>query len=78
MHKPGRNDPCSCGSGKKFKKCCEAKAVHKAINATPITETPSSMGKVKSLFERNVTAHPIQEPSLPKHEPEDKDVNPIL
>ncbi len=21
----GRNDPCSCGSGKKFKKCCEAK-----------------------------------------------------
>jgi hypothetical protein len=23
--KVGRNDPCSCGSGKKFKKCCEAK-----------------------------------------------------
>ena len=22
----GRNDPCSCGSGKKFKKCCAAKA----------------------------------------------------
>lgn len=21
--KVGRNDPCSCGSGKKFKKCCE-------------------------------------------------------
>ncbi|MGE3165847.1 MAG: SEC-C metal-binding domain-containing protein [Planctomycetota bacterium] len=21
---PGRNDPCSCGSGKKFKKCCQA------------------------------------------------------
>ncbi|MGE4159717.1 MAG: SEC-C metal-binding domain-containing protein [Planctomycetota bacterium] len=19
----GRNDPCPCGSGKKFKKCCE-------------------------------------------------------
>ena len=19
---PGRNDPCSCGSGKKYKKCC--------------------------------------------------------
>ncbi|MBI5430527.1 MAG: tetratricopeptide repeat protein [Nitrosomonadales bacterium] len=25
--KPGRNDPCSCGSGKKFKHCCEGKAV---------------------------------------------------
>ena len=22
----GRNDPCTCGSGKKFKKCCAAKA----------------------------------------------------
>jgi len=22
--KPGRNDPCSCGSGKKYKKCCGA------------------------------------------------------
>jgi hypothetical protein len=21
----GRNDPCPCGSGKKFKKCCAAK-----------------------------------------------------
>ncbi|MEO8682009.1 MAG: SEC-C metal-binding domain-containing protein [Vicinamibacterales bacterium] len=23
--KPGRNDNCPCGSGKKFKKCCELK-----------------------------------------------------
>jgi len=22
--KPGRNDPCPCGSGKKYKKCCGA------------------------------------------------------
>jgi SEC-C motif-containing protein len=22
VSKPGRNDPCSCGSGKKYKKCC--------------------------------------------------------
>ncbi len=21
-YKPGRNDPCPCGSGKKYKKCC--------------------------------------------------------
>jgi len=24
--KPGRNDPCPCGSGKKYKRCCGAKA----------------------------------------------------
>ena len=23
--RPGRNDPCPCGSGKKFKKCCLVK-----------------------------------------------------
>ena len=22
MAKPGRNDPCPCGSGKKYKRCC--------------------------------------------------------
>lgn len=25
--KVGRNDPCPCGSGKKFKKCCEGQSV---------------------------------------------------
>ena len=25
MAKPGRNDPCPCGSGKKYKNCCLAK-----------------------------------------------------
>ena len=27
--KPGRNDPCPCGSGKKFKKCCIARITFK-------------------------------------------------
>ena len=25
MAKPGRNDKCSCGSGRKYKKCCESR-----------------------------------------------------
>ena len=25
MAKTGRNDPCTCGSGRKYKKCCEVK-----------------------------------------------------
>jgi hypothetical protein len=29
MPKPGRNDGCPCGSGKKFKKCCEGKTSDK-------------------------------------------------
>lgn len=26
--KVGRNDPCPCGSGKKFKKCCMGKGIY--------------------------------------------------
>ena len=26
--KTGRNDPCSCGSGKKYKKCCLNRVLH--------------------------------------------------
>ena len=28
MAKTGRNDLCPCGSGRKYKKCCEAKEAH--------------------------------------------------
>jgi len=28
--KPGRNDLCPCGSGKKFKQCCETKTARSA------------------------------------------------
>jgi tetratricopeptide (TPR) repeat protein len=30
MSKVGRNEPCPCGSGQKYKKCCESKALHQA------------------------------------------------
>ena len=52
--KPGRNDPCPCGSGKKFKKCCQAKfeanlAPAKSA-AKPIMPTPSEVSQVIELF----------------------------
>ena len=43
--RPGRNDPCPCGSGKKFKHCCGrplAPAVAPA--AAPITADPHEIG----------------------------------
>jgi hypothetical protein len=32
MAHPGRNDTCPCGSGKKFKKCCELKQGKRSNN----------------------------------------------
>ena len=36
VEKVGRNDPCPCGSGKKFKKCCEAKAAAREEDPSPV------------------------------------------
>lgn len=32
MSKPGRNDPCPCGSGKKYKKCCLPRQAVSVVN----------------------------------------------
>jgi hypothetical protein len=60
MNKIGRNDPCPCGSGKKYKKCCESKTKHKKFHAEVLaTEAKPTMA---SLFQRNVIA-PLPKPS---------------
>jgi len=37
MAKIGRNEPCPCGSGKKYKKCCEAGAAAQSAPPAPVT-----------------------------------------
>lgn len=55
MKKPGRNDPCPCGSGKKFKKCCESRMIGKKFMAQKIEKNE---GKEKnnmfSIFKKFV------------------------
>ena len=43
--KPGRNDPCSCGSGKKYKNCCLWKAEFR-----PSEPSPADIGQLNALF----------------------------
>jgi hypothetical protein len=38
--KSGRNDPCPCGSGKKYKKCCLAKDREALLTQTDVIEPP--------------------------------------
>lgn len=49
--KPRRNDPCPCGSGKKYKKCCGQ------VSGTPTSDVKDHMdqkrtGGIISLFKR--------------------------
>jgi len=43
---PGRNDPCPCGSGKKFKKCCQGKCESRNFEI----RLPSQPGQQKDNF----------------------------
>ena len=52
MEKVGRNDPCPCGSGNKFKKCCESKVTKRSIGAAQVL---SGANKMSSFFKRHVT-----------------------
>jgi hypothetical protein len=73
MHKVGRNDPCPCGSGKKYKKCCELKEKHKKFHAevlsssAPQDRETKDTSRVSSLFFKQLPApkQPAQEPPNP-------------
>jgi len=52
MSKIGRNDPCPCGSGKKYKKCCVNKPLgpRKVTLQTSGNDNVQRMGKTASLL----------------------------
>ncbi|HSX03627.1 MAG TPA: SEC-C metal-binding domain-containing protein [Rhabdochlamydiaceae bacterium] len=71
MNKVGRNDPCPCGSGKKFKKCCEERLVRKKLNATVISagkpeQTTEAARKISTNFFQKIT---VPAPKAPEHQP---------
>jgi hypothetical protein len=80
MKKTGRNDICPCGSGKKFKKCCESKMIGGRFMATrigqesaaPILKTVSLtsifQARLAETPKKPVLPMPAQEESLPEKE----------
>lgn len=62
MKKVGRNDPCPCGSGKKFKKCCESQMLGGRFKASKIeAESATSIQKtvgLSSLFQARLAETP--------------------
>jgi tetratricopeptide (TPR) repeat protein len=49
--KPGRNDPCLCGSGRKYKKCCgrQSELRPEPARAQPTTLSPIETNKILAL-----------------------------
>ncbi len=82
MKKPGRNDPCPCGSGKKFKKCCESQTIGGRFVATKVDGASAApvlkAAGLTSLFQARLAETPkkplpveeaLQEQKLPEKEP---------
>jgi hypothetical protein len=74
MKKAGRNDPCPCGSGKKFKKCCEATLLRGRFSATRITSASAppiqKVAGLTSFFQTHLAATPRKTlPAAPAAEP---------
>ena len=49
MAKIGRNDPCPCGSGKKYKKCCLNKNTSSAAAQSPLAQKISVTDEIVRL-----------------------------
>ena len=77
-NKIGRNDPCPCGSGKKFKKCCISKSemtqshtwmdddgLHIVGQGEP--PTPEGLEKMTKKYQENIRKSPIWKEMVQKY-----------
>ncbi|WP_202903220.1 SEC-C metal-binding domain-containing protein [Paenibacillus gorillae] len=58
MKKLGRNDPCHCGSGLKYKKCCIDK--DEAGNVIPLTSAQPAVPKAAAASSGRKEIEPIE------------------
>jgi predicted O-linked N-acetylglucosamine transferase (SPINDLY family) len=65
----GRNEPCACGSGKKFKHCCERKSENKSEVQFQSTPNQIEINKLTGLYasNRNAEAESINISLLEKY-----------
>lgn len=71
MDKVGRNEPCPCGSGKKYKQCCWGKLLGpRKIRATVMSQQPKSIDLMDRAFGDSIRqaageTHPPVPPTAP-------------
>lgn len=68
--KVGRNDPCPCGSGKKYKKCCEQRLGPKRKFQASILSSGLSSGKNLEGKATQISTNFFNRPAPPPKEEE--------
>jgi hypothetical protein len=64
--RPGRNEPCHCGSGRKYKQCCLPKDEAEAAKARAAAATAAATA---GPVEADASAPPPQSPKHRTHQP---------
>lgn len=62
--KLGRNDPCHCGSGNKYKKCCATK--DEAAHSAKLAEELAAQAAARAALEAEAEAAPAVPTGSPK------------
>ena len=65
MTKVGRNDPCSCGSGKKYKACCLGRPTSSGLTSGLSQEYQASRLRAEALAARWLGTEQEEEPQAP-------------
>jgi uncharacterized protein len=78
--KIGRNDPCTCGSGKKYKQCCMLKKVQNSGGKRKLTAKWMNAPEVPNLMDRTfgnavASAGKVYTPPTPLSPPPDESTN---
>lgn len=80
MKEVGRNDPCPCGSGKKYKKCCAQKSSMERRTFTQLnaSEIQSKMSRIAGALSKTLQENTPEEPQslkekVNKNEPPTKE-----
>ncbi len=74
IHKPGRNDPCPCGSGKKYKQCCQQRqdsqqqamqaAIPQALRNALIHQRTGNTAQAEAIYRQIIQVSPGQPDAL--------------
>jgi hypothetical protein len=57
MAKVRRNGPCTCGSGKKAKRCCHGPVAYVDVRIMPLDMTEDAISVLRSISENELRAH---------------------
>ena len=69
MEKVSRNDPCPCGSGKKFKKCCESVKAPSKFHLQSAEGFEKKVGNIAMpLFKKTMPIPPLKNDSIEEME----------